>query len=153
MVLNVLKSGCVNLLTHSLNVAEDAGQAFAKQLDDGHKVTCLWRGNSCAESLVQFPPTPQSALIGGYKDRCDGLLQFQSLPVVATCAIEEMRVSRGPQIDRLLSQPQNLTAGEIDVKSESIPELDSSRDGAFFMYFRVRKHMISSMLVVSFGVY
>lgn len=87
---------------------------------------------------MQFPPTPQSALIGGYKDRCDGLLQFHSLPVVATCAIEQMRTSRGPQIDRFLSQSHNLTAGEVDVKSESLPELETSRDGAFYLYSRVR---------------
>lgn len=113
---------------------EDAGQAFSKQLDDGHNINCPWRGNSCPQSLVQFPPTPQSALIGGYKDRCDGLLQFQSLPIIATCAIEHMWVSRGPQIDRLLSQSQNLIVGEVDMK----PELENSRDGAFYLYSRVR---------------
>lgn len=117
---------------------EEAGEAFAKQLDSSHKVNCPWKGNSCPESLVQFPPTPQSALIGGYKDRCDGLLQFQSLPIVATCAIEQMRVSRGPQVDRFLSQSQNLTTGEVDVKSDSIPELETSRDGAYYLYSRVR---------------
>ncbi|KAH9796300.1 C3HC-type domain-containing protein [Citrus sinensis] len=115
--------------------AEDAGQAFSKQLDDGHNINCPWRGNSCPESLVQFPPTPQSALIGGYKDRCDGLLQFQSLPIIATCAIEHMWVSRGPQIDRLLSQSQNLIVGEVDMK----PELENSRDGAFYLYSRAQK--------------
>lgn len=114
---------------------EDAGQAFSKQLDDGHNINCPWRGNSCPESLVQFPPTPQSALIGGYKDRCDGLLQFQSLPIIATCAIEHMWVSRGPQIDRLLSQSQNLIVGEVDMK----PELENSRDGAFYLYSRAQK--------------
>lgn len=118
---------------------EDAGQAFSKQLDDGHNINCPWRGNSCPESLVQFPPTPQSALIGGYKDRCDGLLQFQSLPVIATCAIEHMQVSRGPQIDRLLSQPQNLIVGEVDTKPELMPELENSRDGAFYLYSRAQK--------------
>lgn len=114
---------------------EDAGQAFSKQLDDGHNINCPWRGNSCPQSLVQFPPTPQSALIGGYKDRCDGLLQFQSLPIIATCAIEHMWVSRGPQIDRLLSQSQNLIVGEVDMK----PELENSRDGAFYLYSRAQK--------------
>ncbi|KAJ0018482.1 hypothetical protein Pint_10961 [Pistacia integerrima] len=118
---------------------EEAGEAFAKQLDGGHKVNCPWRGNNCPESLVQFPPAPQSALIGGYKDRCDGLLQFQSLPIVATCAIEQMRVSRGPQVDHFLSQSQNLTAGEVDVKSDSIPELETSRDGAYYLYSRAQK--------------
>lgn len=111
---------------------QNAGEAFIKQLDSGHKVACPWRGNSCPESLVQFPPTPQSALIGGYKDRCDGLLQFQFLPRVAASAIEQMLVSRGPQVDRF------LMAGEVDFKPESIPELESSRDGAICLYARVR---------------
>ncbi|KAK9267555.1 hypothetical protein L1049_009983 [Liquidambar formosana] len=118
---------------------ESACEAFAKQLDAGHKVTCPWRGNSCAESLVQFPPTPQSALIGGYKDRCDALLQFQSLPIIAASAVEQMRVSRGPQVERFLSQSPNFMAGEVDIKSESIPELETTRDGAFCLYSRAQK--------------
>lgn len=117
---------------------ESAGEAFAKQLDVGHNVSCPWRGNSCPESLVQFPPTPQSALIGGYKDRCDGLLQFQFLPIVAASAIEQMRLSRSPQIDRFLSQSQNVTAGELEFRSEGIPDLEASREGAFSLYSRVR---------------
>ncbi|MBA0870774.1 hypothetical protein Goshw_017029, partial [Gossypium schwendimanii] len=91
---------------------EDAGEAFSKQLNIGHKVSCPWRGNSCPESLVQFPPTPQSALIAGYKDRCDGLVQFQSLPI-------------------------NYVS-EFESRSESVPELDVTRDGAFCLYSRVR---------------
>ncbi|XVF25425.1 hypothetical protein REPUB_Repub13aG0211300 [Reevesia pubescens] len=118
--------------------AEDAGVAFSKQLDVGHKVACPWRGNSCQESLVQFPPTPLSALIAGYKDRCDGLLQFQSLPVIAASAIEHMRVSRGPQVDHLLSQLQNYMA-EFESRSESVLELDNARDGAFCLYSRSQK--------------
>ncbi|XP_071724076.1 uncharacterized protein [Rutidosis leptorrhynchoides] len=115
--------------------AEDAGEAFAEKLDTGHKVACPWRGNSCPESLAQFPPTPQSALIGGYKDRCDGLLQFQFLPVIAASAIEKMKMSRGPQIDRLLSHFQNLMAGE----SESGPEFEFSRDGSSSSYSQAQK--------------
>ncbi|GAV75013.1 zf-C3HC domain-containing protein [Cephalotus follicularis] len=118
---------------------EDAGEAFAKQLDVGHKVACPWRGCSCPESLVQFPPTPQSALIGGYKDRCDGLLQFQFLPIVAAAAIEQMRLSRGLQIERLLFQSQNHIGGEADFKSDSVAELETSRDGSFFSYSRAQK--------------
>ncbi|KAK8612884.1 hypothetical protein V6N13_092988 [Hibiscus sabdariffa] len=118
--------------------AEDAGEAFSKQLYVGHKVVCPWRGNSCPESLVQFPPTPQSALIAGYKDRCDGLMQFQSLPVIAESAVEHMRVSRGPQLDRLLYQLQNYMA-ELESRSESIPEADNSQDGAFCLYSRSQK--------------
>lgn len=117
---------------------ESSGEAFAKQLDDGHKASCPWRGNSCPESLVQFPPTPQSALIGGYKDRCDGLLQFLFLPVVAASAVEQMRVSRGPVVDRFLSQSHNFTSGEGDFKSEGMPEFETSRDGASCLYSRVR---------------
>ncbi|KAG8637465.1 uncharacterized protein LOC122721944 [Manihot esculenta] len=118
---------------------ESSGEAFAKQLDDGHKASCPWRGNSCPESLVQFPPTPQSALIGGYKDRCDGLLQFLFLPVVAASAVEQMRVSRGPVVDRFLSQSHNFTSGEGDFKSEGMPEFETSRDGASCLYSRAQK--------------
>ncbi|XP_010655692.1 uncharacterized protein LOC100254898 isoform X2 [Vitis vinifera] len=118
---------------------DSAGEAFGKELDTEHKVNCPWRGNSCPESMVQFPPTPQSALIGGYKDRCDGLLQFPSLPIVAASAVEQMRASRGSQIERLLSQSQNFMGGEVDFRSESIPELEASRDGVIYLYSRAQK--------------
>lgn len=117
---------------------ENAGEAFSKQLDSGHKVPCLWRGNSCPDSLVQFPPTPQSALIGGYKDRCDGLLQFLYLPRIAASAIEQLRASRAPQVDRFLSLSPKVLAGEVDCRQDSIAELESSRDGTIFIYYCVR---------------
>ncbi|CAK7350171.1 unnamed protein product [Dovyalis caffra] len=116
---------------------DSAAETFSKQLDAGHQATCPWRGNSCPESLVQFPPTPQSALIGGYKDRCDGLLQFQFLPIIAASAIELMRVSRGLLVDRFLSQSQNFREG--DFKSNGIAELETTRDGAFCLYSRAQK--------------
>ncbi|XP_019463734.1 PREDICTED: uncharacterized protein LOC109362415 isoform X1 [Lupinus angustifolius] len=125
---------CLNftsLSSWTLTEAQNASESFARQLDSGHKVSCPWRGNSCPESLVQFPPTLQSALIGGYKDRCDGLLQFHYLPVVATSAIELMSVSRGPQIERLLSQSQNLMSGEVDL-------LESSQDEAYSLFYRAQ---------------
>ncbi|KAJ4976799.1 hypothetical protein NE237_001905 [Protea cynaroides] len=118
---------------------DDAGETFAKQLDIGHKVSCPWRGNSCAESLVQFPPTPPRALVGGYKDRCDGLLQFLSLPVVAASAIDQMHVSRGPQIDRFLSQFQTFAAEELGLKVESTVGVESSRDDALCVYSHAQK--------------
>ncbi|KAF9620397.1 hypothetical protein IFM89_011770 [Coptis chinensis] len=114
--------------------ADIAGEAFAKQLDVAHGTSCPWRGNSCAESLVQFPPTPPSALIGGFKDRCDGLLQFVSLPVIAASAIGQMRLSRSSQIDRLLSQSETL-AGETGC----IQGLEFSRDDAFYIYSHAQK--------------
>eukprot|EP00249_Psilotum_nudum_P024677 c29259_g2_i1 orf=1-2220(-) len=82
-----------------------AAESFCEQLDSGHKALCPWRGNSCAESLVQFPPTAISALIGGYDDRCDALLQLSSLPVISSSAIDQMKLTRGLQIDWLLAQP------------------------------------------------
>ncbi|KAA8526666.1 hypothetical protein F0562_008131 [Nyssa sinensis] len=118
--------------------ADKAGEDFAKQLDGGHKLTCPWRGNSCVESLVQFPPTPPSALIGGYKDRCDGLLQFFSLPVVAASAIEQMRVSREAEVDRFLVQSQ-VTAGESGFKAENTSGMESTREEAFCIYSRAQK--------------
>ncbi|WVZ00087.1 hypothetical protein V8G54_026156 [Vigna mungo] len=99
--------------------ADGSSEEFSEQLDIGHKVTCPWRGNSCPESLVQFPPTSPSALIGGFKDRCDGLLQFYSLPIVSSSAIELMRVTHSPQIDHLLAQLQIQTAGELGCRAEN----------------------------------
>ncbi|CAJ1935694.1 unnamed protein product [Sphenostylis stenocarpa] len=119
--------------------AQNASESFARQLDSGHKVNCPWKGNSCPESLVQFPPTPPSALIGGYKDRCDGLVQFHCLPVVAISAIELISVSRGPQIERLLLQSRNFISGEVDLKPENISELENSQDEAYCLYTRAQK--------------
>ncbi|KAK7399959.1 hypothetical protein VNO78_11157 [Psophocarpus tetragonolobus] len=119
--------------------AQNASESFARQLDSGHKVNCPWKGNSCPESLVQFPPTPPSALIGGYKDRCDGLVQFHCLPVVAISAIELMSVTRGPQIECFLSQSQNFMSGEVDFKPEIISELENSQDEAYCLYSRSQK--------------
>ncbi|XP_024629235.1 uncharacterized protein [Medicago truncatula] len=127
-----------SLLSWTVAEAQDASESFARQLDSGHKANCPWKGNSCPESLVQFPPTSQSALIGGYKDRCDGLLQFHYLPVVAISAIELMRVSRGPQIERFLSQSQNFMSG-TDFKPENISELESSQDEAYCSFTRAQK--------------
>lgn len=115
-------------------LVDRAVEAFAEQLDASHKVTCPWKGSSCADSLVQFPPTPQSALIGGYKDRCDGLLQFISLPMIALTAIETMRLTRSSQIDRLLSQPYTFLSGELGYKADSTPGLELSRDDSLYNY-------------------
>ncbi|EPS72067.1 hypothetical protein M569_02691 [Genlisea aurea] len=120
--------------------ADCAGEDFSKKLDEGHKISCPWIGNCCAESLVQFPPTPPSALIGGYKDRCDGLLQFPSLPVVATCAIELMRLSRGSEIDRLLTQTQ-FARNESGIKLEIC--LGSENSAEDFLVFSRAQKLIS----------
>ncbi|KAF9609869.1 hypothetical protein IFM89_018854 [Coptis chinensis] len=88
--------------------ANNAGKAFAKQLNVAHGTSFPWRENSSAESLVQLPPTPHSALTGGFKDRCDGLLQFVSLSVIAASTIGLMRLSQSSQIDRLLAQSETL---------------------------------------------
>lgn len=115
------------------------GEAFSKQLDLGHRVACPWKGNSCAESLVQFPPTPPSALVGGYKDRCDGLLQFPALPVVAASVVEHMRSSGGSQIDRLLGLPMILLATDSIFKSENVSVTDVWKEDAFSIYSRAQK--------------
>ncbi|XP_039827894.1 uncharacterized protein LOC120689615 isoform X2 [Panicum virgatum] len=106
-----------------------AGEAFAEQLDAAHQNSCPWRGNSCADSLVQLPLT-QSALIGGFKDRCDGLLQFTSLPVIASSAIENMRTTRSAQIDRLLSQSITFLSGVLGCKAESAAGVEIQQDSS-----------------------
>lgn len=84
---------------------------------------------------MQFPPAPPSALIGGYKDRCDGLLQFLSLPLVAASAIEQMRVSRDPEIERFLAHSETFAAGESGNKTENLSE--NSREEALSRYSSV----------------
>ncbi|KAF9590342.1 hypothetical protein IFM89_033868 [Coptis chinensis] len=110
--------------------ANNAGKAFAKQLNVAHGTSCPWRGNSCVESSVQFPPTPPSALIGGFKDRCDGLLQFVSLSVFAASAISQMRLSRSSQIDRLLAQSETLARETYYIQGIEF----ISRDNTFCIY-------------------
>ncbi|CAN8304914.1 unnamed protein product [Cochlearia groenlandica] len=114
--------------------AHSIQEEFSKQLDSAHESSCPWVGKSCPESLVQFPPTPPSALIGGYKDRCDGLLQFYSLPIVSLSAIEQMRASRRPQIDRLLAYPQ-VYANDMD----NISAADTPKGEALSDYSRAQK--------------
>ncbi|KAL9662204.1 hypothetical protein QQ045_027036 [Rhodiola kirilowii] len=127
------------VMLQSWSASKGGDEAFFRKLDDAHKVTCPWRGNSCPESLVQFPPTPQSALVGGYKDRCDGLLQFQCLPIVAASAVALIRGSRGPQLDRLLSQPPTGSISDVDYKADTSLEIESSQDDGFYLYFRAQK--------------
>ncbi|KAL9254972.1 hypothetical protein AKJ16_DCAP16259 [Drosera capensis] len=131
---------CQSVPGTSNNLLVDVvGEAFSKQLDLGHRVACPWKGNSCAESLVQFPPTPPSALVGGYKDRCDGLLQFPALPVVAASVVEHMRSSGGSQIDHLLGLPMILLATDSGFKSENVSVTDVWKEDAFSIYYRAQK--------------
>ncbi|KAG8098434.1 hypothetical protein GUJ93_ZPchr0013g34870 [Zizania palustris] len=125
------------LTSWSLAEVANAGEAFAEQLDASHQNSCPWRGNSCADSLVQLHLT-QSALIGGFKDRCDGLLQFTSLPVIASSATENMRLTRGTQIDRLLSQSITFLSGELSYKADSTPGIDIQQDSSC-SYSQARK--------------
>lgn len=122
----------------SLITADSIREEFSKQLDDAHESSCPWVGNCCPESLVQFPPTPPSALIGGYKDRCDGLLQFYSLPIVSVSAIDQMRASRRLQIDRLLAQPQVYANEDLNFRIDNISATETSKEEALSNYSRVR---------------
>ncbi|XP_010540118.1 PREDICTED: uncharacterized protein LOC104813972 [Tarenaya hassleriana] len=128
-------------MQYSLNhpEADSTVEEFSKKLNGGHESSCPWRGNSCPESLVQFPPTPPSALIGGYKDRCDGLLQFYFLPIVSLRAIERMRASRGSQIDRLLAQSQLYGNEDLTYRMENASGSGTSKEEALNVYSRAQK--------------
>lgn len=121
-----------------LITADSIREEFSKQLDEAHESSCPWVGKSCPESLVQFPPTPPSALIGGYRDRCDGLLQFYSLPIVSPSAIDQMRTSRRPQIDRLLAHPQVYANDGLSFRMDNISAAETSKEEALSDYSRVR---------------
>ncbi|KAI4323153.1 hypothetical protein L6164_022782 [Bauhinia variegata] len=119
--------------------ADASSEDLSEQLDQGHKLTCPWRGNSCPESLVQFPPTSPSALIGGFKDRCDALLQFYSLPVVSSSAVDHMRVTHGSQIERFLALLQIQTAGELGNRAENVSGIGFPGEQALYSYCYAQK--------------
>ncbi|XP_057867659.1 uncharacterized protein LOC131074919 isoform X3 [Cryptomeria japonica] len=119
--------------------AQSTGEAFAEQLQSGHRGTCPWKENSCSESLAQFPPTPPSALIGGYNDRCDALLQFSSLPVVSGSAIDWMKHCRGPQVDRLLTNHQPVTISEFSGRADNMPGAELSREEVASIYYQAQR--------------
>ncbi|CAL0326441.1 unnamed protein product [Lupinus luteus] len=119
--------------------ADTSSEELPKLLNEGHKVGCPWRGDSCPESLVQFPPTSPSALIGGFKDRCDGLLQFYSLPIVSSSAVEQMRFTHSPQIDRFLAQLQVPTAGELRYRVDSASGMGVTGEQVFHSYSNAQK--------------
>ncbi|TVU41371.1 hypothetical protein EJB05_14879 [Eragrostis curvula] len=116
----------------------NAGEAFAEQLDASHQNDCPWRGNSCADSLVQFHLTP-SALVGGFKDRCDGLLQFISLPIIASSAIDSMKHTRRAEIDRVLSQSVAILSGELGYKTDSTTGIDINHQDENCGYSQAQK--------------
>lgn len=128
-------------------LVDQAVEAFAEQLDAGHKDSCSWRGNCCADSLVQFPPTLPSAIIGGYKDRCDGLLQFPFLPVVASSATETMRLTKSTKIDHLLAQPSGFFSGELGCKDDNNTGRKVSRDYSSCGHLPVSYSMLKNFLV------
>ncbi|KAK3124443.1 hypothetical protein QOZ80_7BG0586620 [Eleusine coracana subsp. coracana] len=116
----------------------NAGEAFAEQLDVSHQSDCPWRGNNCPDSLVQFHLTP-SALVGGFKDRCDGLLQFASLPVISPSAIDSMKPSRGAEIELVLSQSFAILSGEPGYKTGSTTGIDINQQDEICGYSQAQK--------------
>lgn len=93
-----------NFACLSLKTVERAALTFAEQLDLAHKGLCAWKNNPCAETLAYFPPTPVADLRGAYNDRCEALLKLSALPVISETAKQQMRLSRGAQLDQLLSE-------------------------------------------------
>eukprot|EP01018_Ginkgo_biloba_P030274 Gb_03739 [translate_table: standard] len=122
---------------------ESAADLFSRKLYDGHKSLCPWKGNECEEALAHFPPTPVPALIESYRDRCDALLQLSALPIVSSSAIDQMKLSWTPQIDRLLSQPPPFLASVVSrngVKNSGIELMgDESALAAAILYYQAQR--------------
>ncbi|XP_078432732.1 IAP-like protein 1 [Wolffia australiana] len=116
-----------------------AGEIFVSQLDLGHRVSCPWRSNCCADSLAQFPPTTPAALIGGFKDRHDGILQFNSLPVISPSVIYNMKQSRASQVDRLLCQSYAFLAGEFSLRLDTVNGTEASNDVVSSAYSQAQR--------------
>lgn len=119
--------------------AQSASEAFAEKLDTSHRVTCPWKGNSCSESLAQFPPTLPSALIGGYNDRREALLLLSALPVISGSAIDRMKLCRGPQIDHILAQQQPVIISESSGRADNMPAAEYPREEVASIYYQAQR--------------
>ncbi|OIW11637.1 hypothetical protein TanjilG_24843 [Lupinus angustifolius] len=103
---------------------------------DVSKIECELCG---AQLDFALPSISFKALIGGFKDRCDGLLQFYSLPIVSSSAVEQMRFTHSSQIDRFLAQLQVPTAGELGYRVDSVSRMGVTREQALHSYSYAQK--------------
>jgi hypothetical protein len=92
---------------------------------------------------VQLHFSP-SALLSGFKDRCEGLLQFISLPVIASSAIESMKLTRNHQIVHVLSQSIAILCGELGYKTDGTAGIDVNHQDETCSYSQV--YLFSFML-------
>ncbi|KAJ7287873.1 hypothetical protein O6H91_Y317500 [Diphasiastrum complanatum] len=120
---------------------ESAAEDFAKRLETGHKSLCPWKGNECAEGLAQFPPTPLDVLVQGYNDRCEALLKLSALPLITGSAINHMKLSKGPQVDRLLACSQRVGTGNLSCNWDKEPGAECIKElqAADNAYHQARK--------------
>jgi hypothetical protein len=65
------------------------------------------------------------------------LLQFVSLPVIASSAIESMKLTRSFQIDRILSQSVTILSGELGYRTDSTTGIDISQQNESCCYSQV----------------
>lgn len=80
---------------------EKAALVFSLKLDNGHKLHCQWIDNVCDEMLAQFPPTPDLALVDGYRQRFSSLSQLTALPVISSSFID---LIKSQQLEQLLAK-------------------------------------------------
>lgn len=114
---------------------EKAAAVFSLKLDNGHKILCPWIDNACDESLAQFPPTDDPALIDGYRKRFSSLLQLSALPVISSSAIDSMRC---PQLESFLEQ-SSVDFGNGSVECTRIEYLDHERAASADLYYKAQK--------------
>ena len=87
--------------------------------------------------MGQFPPTSPSALIGGYNDQCEALLQLLALPVISGSAIDRMKLCRGSQIDRILAEQQPVIVSESSGRADNMLLAEFSREEAASIFYQV----------------
>lgn len=114
---------------------EKAAAVFSLKLDNGHKILCPWVDNACDESLAQFPPTPDPALIHAYTKRFSSLLQLSALPVISSSVIDSMRC---PQLESFLQQ-SSLDFGTVSVDTTRIEYVDHECAASANLYYKAQK--------------
>ncbi|KFK36054.1 hypothetical protein AALP_AA4G071800 [Arabis alpina] len=92
---------------------EKAALVFSLQLDNGHKLLCPWKENSCEETLFEFPSMTPQDLVDRHEERSEALLQVLSLPVISPSAIEYMRSS---DLEEFLNRPIAPASGDTSAE-------------------------------------
>ncbi|XP_054815572.1 uncharacterized protein LOC129315686 isoform X2 [Prosopis cineraria] len=90
-----------------------------------------------SESSINFVKNFLNSLIEDTRSLVLG--EFYSLPVVSSSAVEQIRLTHGPQIDRFLAQLQIQAAGDMGYRAESASAIGYSGEQTLHSYSYAEK--------------